>query len=119
MKKPEAEELLPLSQPVFHILVSLAREDRHGYGIMLDIVEQTNGALEMGPGTLYGCLKRMLASGLVEEGDERPDPEMDDQRRRYYRMTDFGRRVVRAEAERLRTALSAARSRRLITAASL
>src|SRR5258706_12379640 len=75
MKKPEAEELLPLSQPVFHILVSLAREDRHGYGIMLDIAEQTNGALEMGPGTLYGCLKRMLASGLVEEGDERPDPE--------------------------------------------
>lgn len=108
------QDLLPLTPPVFHILLALADEERHGYGIMQDVAWQTNGALQLGPGTLYGCLKRMLAAGLVEESDERPDPAMDDERRRYYRMTALGRRVVRAEAERLAGAVTAARSRRLL-----
>jgi DNA-binding PadR family transcriptional regulator len=105
--------MLPLTPPVFHILLALADQERHGYGIMQDVAQQTNGALELGPGTLYGCLKRMLAAGLVEESDERPDPEPDDERRRYYRMTAAGRRAVREEAERLAGAVLAARSKRL------
>lgn len=111
---PIPEDLLPLTPPVFHILLALADEERHGYGIMQDVAWQTDDKLQLGPGTLYGCLKRMLAAGLVEESDERPDPAMDDERRRYYRMTALGRRVVRAEAERLEGAVSAARSRRLL-----
>ncbi len=103
----------PLTPPVFHILLALADEERHGYGIMRDVARQTNDALQMGPGTLYGCLKRMLAAGLVEEADERPDPEMDDERRRYYRMTMQGRKTVRGEAQRIAIALSAAKSKRV------
>ena len=101
----------PLTPPVFHILLSLAEEERHGYGIMQDVAQQTGGALQLGPGTLYGCLKRMLAAGLVEESDERPDPSLDDERRRYYRMTVKGRRVVRAEAQRLAGAVTVAMAR--------
>lgn len=112
-QSPDPQALLPLSQPVFHILLALAEEERHGYGIMQDVARQTNDALQLGPGTLYGCLKRMLAAGLVAESDELPDPDMDDERRRYYRMTGLGRRVARAEAERLAGAVTAARSRRL------
>jgi len=110
MPKP----LLPLTPPVFHILLALADEERHGYGIMRDVARQTNDALQLGPGTLYGCLKRMLAAGLVEESDERPDPGLDDQRRRYYRMTPLGQRAIRAEARRLADAVAAARARRLL-----
>src|SRR5580693_1433097 len=113
-KSQTSQDLLPLTPPVFHILLALADEERHGYGIMQDVAWQTNDALQLGPGTLYGCLKRMLAAGLVEESDERPDPAMDDERRRYYRMTALGKRVVRAEAERLAGAVSAARARRLL-----
>ena len=109
MAKPKSpSEMLPLTAPVFHILLALTDEERHGYGIMQDVARQTGGALQLGPGTLYGCLKRMLAAGLVEESDERPDPELDDERRRYYRMTALGGRVVRAEAQRLATAVTAA-----------
>ena len=108
------KDLLPLTQPVFHILLALAGEERHGYGIMQDVREQTNGALQLGPGTLYGCLKRMLAAALIEESDERPDPALDDQRRRYYRMTELGQRAARAEAQRLASAVAAARARRLV-----
>jgi DNA-binding PadR family transcriptional regulator len=110
---PTSQSPLPLTPPVFHILLALADEERHGYGIMQDVAWQTNDKLQLGPGTLYGCLKRMLAAGLVEESDERPDPAMDDERRRYYRMTALGRRVVRAEAERLAGAVTAAKSRKL------
>jgi DNA-binding PadR family transcriptional regulator len=106
--------LLPLTPAVFHILLALSDEDRHGYGIMLDVARQTNDALQLGPGTLYGCLKRMLADGLVEESDERPDPALDDERRRYYRLTGLGQTVVRAEAQRLANAVSAARAKRLL-----
>lgn len=108
------QSLLPLTPPVFHILLALADEERHGYGIMLDIARQTNATLQLGPGTLYGCLKRMLAAGLVAESDERPDPDLDDERRRYYRMTELGARAVRAEAQRLAAAVAAARAKRLL-----
>jgi DNA-binding PadR family transcriptional regulator len=112
MTKPRpSPELLPLTQPVFHILLALAGEERHGYGIMQDVERQTDGALQLGPGTLYGCLKRMLAAGLVEESGERPDPALDDERRRYYRMTALGRQMVRAEAQRLAGAVTIAMAR--------
>ena len=104
----------PLTPPVFHILVALAEGERHGYAIMQDVAAQTNDTLILGPGTLYGCIKRMLAAGLIEESDERPDPATDDERRRYYRMTPLGRRAVKVEAERLAGAVTAARSRRLL-----
>src|SRR6202167_4656545 len=97
-KTQTPEDLLPLTAPVFHILLALAGEERHGYGIMQDVAWQTNDALQLGPGTLYGCLKRMLAAGLVVESEARPDPSEDDERRRYYRITALGQRTVRAEA---------------------
>ncbi len=109
---------LPLTPPVFHILLALSSEERHGYGIMQDVAEQTGGALQMGPGTLYGCLKRMLAADLVEESGELPDPSLGpgsgEERRRYYRITPVGRQTVRAEAQRLARALDAAKSRRIL-----
>ncbi|MGA2146037.1 MAG: helix-turn-helix transcriptional regulator [Bryobacteraceae bacterium] len=109
MPKPcPPREILPLTPPVFHILLALAGEERHGYGIMQDVAQQTDGALQLGPGTLYGCLKRMLAAGLVEESGERRDPALDDERRRYYRMTALGKRTVRAEAQRLAGAVTVA-----------
>src|SRR5438874_2558488 len=110
-KAPNPQDLLPLTAPVFHILVALADEERHGYGIMQDVAQQTDGALQLGPGTLYGCLKRMLAAKFVEESDERPDPALDDERRRYYRMTALGKRAVHAETQRLAGALTAARAK--------
>ena len=109
------EDLLPLTPPVFHILVALSEGERHGYAIMRQVAADTGGSLQLGPGTLYGCLKRMLADRLVEESDQRPDPQLDDERRRYYRMTDLGGRTVRAEAQRLANAVTAARARRLLT----
>jgi DNA-binding PadR family transcriptional regulator len=110
-KQQSPQDLLPLTPPVFHILLALADEERHGYGIMQDVARQTDDSLQLGPGTLYGCLKRMQAAGLVEESDERPDPALDDERRRYYRMTGLGQRVVRAEAQRLTGAVTAARTK--------
>ena len=112
-KLQSPRDLLPLTPPVFHILLALSEGERHGYGIMQDVARQTANALQLGPGTLYGCLKRMLAARLVEESGERPDPALDDERRRYYRMTELGRGAVRAEAQRLAAAVSAPRSRRL------
>lgn len=111
-KNPDA--LLPLTPSVFHILVALSDGERHGYGIMRQVAEDTDRSLQLGPGTLYGCLQRMLAAGLVEESDWRPDPKLDDERRRYYRISSFGALVVRAEARRLATAVTAARNRRLL-----
>jgi len=110
-KARSPQDLLPLTPPVFHILLALANEERHGYGIMQDVARQTDGSLQLGPGTLYGCLKRMLAARLVEESGERPDPALDDERRRYYRMTPLGKRTVRAEAQRLAGAVTVAMNR--------
>ncbi len=113
-KTTTPQDLLPLTPPVFHILLALSEGERHGYAIMQEVAADTDGSLQLGPGTLYGCLKRMLAARLVEESDERPDPDLDDERRRYYRITDLGGRTVRAEAERLASAVSAARGKRLL-----
>jgi len=110
----EARDLLPLTPSVLHILLALAGEERHGYGIMKEVEDRTWGEVRLGPGTLYGAIKRMLAEGLIEESDERPDPDLDDQRRRYYRITDFGRRVAGAEAERLQDLVNTARARKLL-----
>ncbi|MGH3148106.1 MAG: PadR family transcriptional regulator [Rubrobacter sp.] len=107
-------DLLPLTPAVLHILLALADEERHGYGIMQEVEARTGGQTRLGPGTLYGSIKRMLADGLIEESDERPDPELDDSRRRYYRLTGFGRRVAGAEAERLRDLVNTARARKLL-----
>ena len=107
------QDLLPLTPPVFHILVSLADAERHGYGIMLEVTRLTDGVTRMGPGTLYGTLKRLLASGLIEEAEERPDPALDDERRRYYRITPLGREVLRAETSRVSLLVSAARAKKV------
>ena len=96
-----------------HIIVALAAGERHGYAIMRDIDELSGGSATMGPGTLYGSLKRMIDQGLVEETDERPDPALDDERRRYYRLTALGERVGAAEQARLAALLDAARLRQL------
>lgn len=94
-------EYIPLPPAVLQILVAVADRERHGYAIMQDIAERTDGKLRLSPGTLYGSIKRMLEQGMIEECNERPDPELDDERRRYYRITKFGRRVAGAETERL------------------
>jgi len=104
----------PLTPAVFHILLSLADGEKHGYGIMQEVAERTSNGLLMGPGTLYGTLKRMLEAGLVQESGERPDPRLDDQRRRYYRLTARGRGAAVNEAERLEALVRAARGKALL-----
>lgn len=106
----EADALLPLPPVTFHILVALADEDRHGYAIMQDVTARTGGALKLGAGTLYRSVQRMLEQGLVVEINARPAPELDDERRRYYRITPFGRTVAKAEARRLAQMLKLARA---------
>ena len=113
-ERRDPRSLLPLTPAVLHILLALADEERHGYGIMKEVEGRTGGEVRLGPGTLYGSIKRMFADGLIEESDERPDPGWDDQRRRYYRITDFGRRVAGAEAERLQGLIDAARAKKLL-----
>jgi DNA-binding PadR family transcriptional regulator len=113
-EKPEA--WLPLTPAMFHILLALADKERHGYEIMREVDERSEGKMRVGPGTLYGSIKRMLNDDLIEELDERPDPELDDERRRYYRLSDFGRRVAIAEAERLDKLVKSARSKKLLSA---
>src|ERR1700674_246382 len=115
----QPQDMLPLTPAVFHILLALSDGERHGYALMQEVAADTGGSLQLGPGTLYGCLKRMLSARLVEESDERPDPELDDERRRYYRITTFGAGVLRAEADRLASAVSAARSKRLFSRKNL
>lgn len=96
-----------------YILVALAAGEKHGYAIMRDVADVSGGAVRMGSGTLYGSIKRMLEQGLIEEADERPDPALDDQRRRYYKVTALGQRVGSAEQARLSALVDAARLRRL------
>lgn len=113
-KSSSPEDFLPLTPAVFHVLLALSDQERHGYAIMAHAVETTDGQMQMGPGTLYGTIKRLLASKLIEESGDRPDPDMDDERRRYYRMTNFGRRVLQAEVQRLSGLVKAARACGLI-----
>ena len=112
LKHPD--DMLPLTPAVFHILLALADGEKHGYGIMQEVRAITEGEIKMGPGTLYGSIKRMLTSDLIMEVDERPDPALDDQRRRYYKLTPFGEHVAAAEARRLMNLVGAARSKQLL-----
>lgn len=115
---PEIEPPQPLSAATFHILLALADGERHGYAIMQEVADRTGGGVRLGPGTLYGSLKRLLEQGIVEESDERADPALDDERRRYYRITRHGMSVARAEARRLEDLVRSARRKKLIGGAT-
>ena len=106
----DAESLLPLPPATFHILLSLAEDDRHGYAIIQDVAARTGGELKLSAGTLYRSIQRMLEQGLLVEARQRPAPELDDERRRYYRITRFGATVARAEARRLTQLVKLARA---------
>jgi DNA-binding PadR family transcriptional regulator len=106
-----AAALIPLSPAIFHILLSLGEGERHGYAIKREIAARTQGKLKLGPGVLYGSISKMLELGLIEESAERPDPHLDDERRRYYRITSYGRKVAQAEAFRMRELVQLAAAR--------
>lgn len=112
----DPDSFLPLTPAVFHVLLALADGERHGYAIMQSVLEATEGRIAMGPGTLYGTLKRLLESELIEESEARPDPELDDERRRYYRLGALGQRVVAAESRRYAALVRVARAKGLLTA---
>jgi DNA-binding PadR family transcriptional regulator len=110
-KHSPIEDLIPLAPAVFHILLSLLDGERHGYALKREIASRTDGKLALGAGVLYGSISKMLAQGLIEESDDRPDPHLDDERRRYYRITPLGRRVAQAEAARMRELVQLASSK--------
>ena len=110
------DDLLPLKPVVFQVLLSLVDGERHGYGLVQDIADRTSARLSLEPGNLYRVLRTMLDDGLIEESDRRPAPDLDDERRRYYRLTRFGHRVAMAEAVRLESVVAEARARKLIPA---
>ena len=116
--KKHPDELLPLTPAVFHILLALADGEKHGYAIMKEVKAISYGTVNMGSGTLYGSINRMLQAGLIEESDERPDPEMDRQQRRYYQMTDFGERVLKAESFRIEAVVRALRAKKILGGSS-
>lgn len=101
MRERDPGDFLPLHNNWFHILLSLVGPGQHGYGIMQEVLERTSGAVRIWPATLYGTLQRLITDGLIEESDERPVAELDDARRRYYRLTRLGRKVLELECERL------------------
>jgi DNA-binding PadR family transcriptional regulator len=101
MKKTDPQEFIPLKTQWFHIMLSLAGGEQHGYGIMQEVLTRTEGKVRLWPATLYGTIKRLIEAELIEESDERPAPELDDARRRYYRLTPLGKRALSAECERL------------------
>ena len=117
LRKDDIQAHLPLTPVVQQILLALADGDKHGYAIIKEVRHRTDGAVEIGAGSLYSVLKRLLAGGLVLETDERPDRYLDDERRRYYRLTPFGRAVIVADLERLEEVLAQARAKRLLGAA--
>ena len=108
------EALLPLPSATFHILIALVRDDMHGYAVIQDIEQRTGGELRLSAGTLYRSIQRMLEQGLIRETRERPAPELDDERRRYYRITPVGEEVARAEAQRMSALVKMARAQGLV-----
>ncbi len=114
-KAPRPENFLPLKPHWFHVLLSLADQEQHGYGIMQEVLARTGGKVRLWPATLYGTIKRLMDADLIEESDERPAPELDDARRRYYRLTPLGRRVLAAESARLEELVRVIRSKRGFT----
>jgi DNA-binding PadR family transcriptional regulator len=112
--RKSAEALLPLSAPMFQVLIALADGEKHGYAIIKEVTRRTLGEVKLGAGTLYAIIRKFEGDGMVEESDERPDPALDDERRRYYRLTAFGREVAQAEAKRMEDALRMAQAKNLI-----
>src|SRR5882724_10197230 len=109
MPEMDPQKFLPLKSQWFHILLSLAGGEQHGYGIMQEVLERTSGKVRLWPATLYGSIKRLMEADLIQESSERPEPELDDARRRYYKLTPLGRRVLDAECERLQELVHAIR----------
>ena len=109
MPKPKPQAFLPLKTQWFHIMLALAGGEQHGYGIMQEVLNSTTGKVRLWPATLYGSIKRLVEAGLIEESAERPAPELDDARRRYYRLTALSKRVLDAECERLQALVHAIR----------
>jgi DNA-binding PadR family transcriptional regulator len=117
MHDSKPDSLLPLPTAVFHILIALADRDRHGYSIMQDVAARTEGKVQLSAGTLYSSIRRMLEQGVIEELAESPDPSSTDERRRYYRLTRFGKRVAAAEVDRLNALVQQARVTGLVPGA--
>src|SRR3954470_2284193 len=113
-KRRDPGDCLPLTPAMFEVLIALADGEKHGYAVLKEVARRTGGRITLSPGTLYAIVRRFVQEGVVAESDERPDPALDDERRRYYRLTDFGRSVAMAEARRMETALGMARSKSLI-----
>jgi DNA-binding PadR family transcriptional regulator len=111
-KLPDPETFVPLKPHWFHVLLSLSNQEQHGYGIMQEVLDRTGGKVRLWPATLYGTLKRLMDADLIEESDDRPAPDLDDARRRYYRLTRLGRRVLNAECERLEDLVRVIRAKR-------
>jgi DNA-binding PadR family transcriptional regulator len=112
-RKTRLDHFLPLTPPLLHTLLALADGEKHGYAIIKEIARRTDGTVQLGAGTLYALIKRALADGLIAESDDRPDPALDDERRRYYGLTTLGRRVAAAEVARLEAIVELARGKRL------
>ena len=119
MTRSDADSLLPLTPGMFQVLIALADGEKHGYAIIKEVARRTNGDISLSAGTLYAIIRRFVQEGVIAESAERPDPSLDDERRRYYRLTTFGREVARAEAARMETALGMARAKKLIPKARL
>ena len=115
-KQPSPESFLPLKPHWFHVLLSLSDQEQHGYGIMQEVLERTGGKVRLWPPTLYGTVKRLVNASLIEPSGARPAAELDDARRRYYRLTSLGRRVLAAECARLESLIRAVHARRGIRA---
>lgn len=117
MNRTPSTEPQPLTPAVLHVLLALSDGEKHGYAIMKEVEHNTDGQMRMGPGTLYGTIKRLMQAALIEESDERPDPALDDQRRRYYRITGPGERALRDEMRRLDRLVALARRKGTLTPA--
>jgi len=113
-KSRDAEAFLPLTPALFHVLIALASGEKHGYAILKEIARRTDEEVHLSAGTLYGIIKRLLQDGLIEESGERPDIHLDDERRKYYRLTKLGHQVAAAEAVRLEKVVAMARATRLL-----
>jgi DNA-binding PadR family transcriptional regulator len=118
-KRRDPESLLPLTPGMFQVLIALADGEKHGYAIIKEVTRRTDGEVSLSAGTLYAIIRRFVQEGVVAESAERPDPALDDERRRYYRLTEFGRDVAQAEAARMETVLGMARAKKLIPKARL
>ena len=116
-RSPSPDDFLPLKPHWFHVMLSLTNQEQHGYGIMQEVRERTDGKVRLWPATLYGTLKRLIDEGLLEESSERPDSALDDPRRRYYRLTKLGKQVLAAESERLEDLVKVIRAKRRLAEA--